>query len=41
MSSSSNANSKTKNILVFSKDFIQGIDGTTIYVEKCIELILL
>ena len=34
MSSSSNANSKTRNILVVGKDFIQGIDGTTIYAEK-------
>ena len=34
MSSSVHANSKTKNILVLGKDFIQGIDNTAIYVEK-------
>ena len=34
MSSSTHANNKTRNILVLGKDFIQGIDGTTIYAEK-------
>ena len=28
------ANNKVNNILVFGKDFIQGINGTTIYAEK-------
>ena len=34
MSSSSHANNKTKSILVLGKDFIQGIDDTTICAEK-------
>ena len=34
MSSSFHANNKTKNILVLGKDFIQGLDNTTIYAEK-------
>ena len=34
MSSSVHANSKTKNILVLGKDFIQGLDNTTIYAKK-------
>ena len=34
LSSSSHANNKTRSILVLGKDFIQGIDGTTIYVKK-------
>ena len=34
MSSSTHANSKPRNILVLGKDFIQGIDGITIYAEK-------
>ena len=34
MSSSAHANNKTRNILVLGKDFIQGIDRTTIYAEK-------
>ena len=34
MSSSVHANNKTKNILVLAKDFIQGLDNTTIYAEK-------
>ena len=34
MSSSAHANNKTRSILVLGKDFIQGIDGTTIYAEK-------
>ena len=33
MSSSSNANNKKNNILVLCKDFVQGINGTTIYAE--------
>ena len=34
LSSSSSANNKKNNILVLSKDFVQGINGTTIYAEK-------
>ena len=34
MSSSVHANNKTRNILVLGKDFVQGIDDTTIYAEK-------
>ena len=34
MSSSSHANNKKNNILVLGKDFAQGLNGTTIYVEK-------
>ena len=34
MSSSSHANNKKSNILVIGKDFVQGINGTTIYAEK-------
>ena len=34
MSSFSHANNKTRRIVVLDKDFIQGIDGTTIYAEK-------
>ena len=34
MSSSVHTNNKTKNILVLGKDFIQGLDNTTIYAEK-------
>ena len=34
MSSSVHANNKTKNILVLRKDFVQGLDNTTIYEEK-------
>ena len=34
MSSSVHANSKTKNILVVGKNFVQGLDNTTIYAEK-------
>ena len=34
MSSSVHANNKTKSILVFGKDFVQGLDNTTIYAEK-------
>ena len=41
MSSSVHANNKTKNILVFGKDFVQGLDNTKIYAEKCIQSIFL
>ena len=34
MSSSTHANNKKRSILVLGKDFIQGIDGKTIYAEK-------
>ena len=34
LSSSSHANNKKNNILVLGKDFIQGINNTTIYTEK-------
>ena len=34
MSSSFHANNKAKNVLVLGKDFVQGLDNTTIYVEK-------
>ena len=34
MSSSVHANKRTKSILVLGKDFIQGLDNTTIYTEK-------
>ena len=34
MSSSAHANNNTRSILVLGKDFIQGIDGTTIHTEK-------
>ena len=34
MSFSSHANNKAKNIYVLGKNFIQGINGTTIYAEK-------
>ena len=34
MSSSVHANNRTKNIQVLSKDFIQGLDNTTVYLEK-------
>ena len=34
MSSSVHADNKTKNILVLTKDFIQGLDNTTIYAER-------
>ena len=34
MSSSVHANNKINNILVLGEDFIQGINGTTIYAEK-------
>ena len=34
LSSSSHANNKTNNIFVLRKDFVQGINGTTLYVEK-------
>ena len=34
MSSSVDANNRTKNILLFGKDFVQGLDDATIYAEK-------
>ena len=34
LSSSSHINNKKNNILVLGKDFVQGINGTTIYAEK-------
>ena len=34
MDSSMHTNNKARDILVLGKDFIQGIDGTTIYAEK-------
>ena len=34
MSSSSHANNKKNNILVLGKNFVQGINGATIYAEK-------
>ena len=34
MGSSTHANIKVNNILVFGNDFIQGINSTTIYAEK-------
>ena len=37
MSFSSHANYRANNIYVFGKDFIQGINGTTIYAEKMYE----
>ena len=35
--SSVHDNNKTKNILVLGKDFVQGLDNTTNYAEKCIQ----
>ena len=34
LSISSHANNKNNSILVLGKDFVQGINGTTIYAEK-------
>ena len=34
MSSSTHDNNKTRNVLVLGEDFIQGIEGITIYAEK-------
>ena len=34
LSSSQHANNKKSNILILGKDFVQGINGTTIYAEK-------
>ena len=34
MSSSVHANNRTRNILILGKDFIQGLENTTIYAEK-------
>ena len=41
MTNSKHANNKTKDILVLGRGFIQKIDDTAIYAEKCIHLILL
>ena len=41
ISSSSHANNKKNNILVLGKDFVLRMNGTTIYAENCIQLILL
>ena len=41
MTKSKDANNKTKDVLVLSKDLMQKIDDTTINGEKCIHLILL
>ena len=40
MSRSAHASNKTQNILVLGKAFIQQINNTIIYAEKCIHLIL-
>ena len=40
MSSSVHANNKTKNILVLGKDFVQGLDNTTIYAGELYSIIL-
>ena len=34
MSSSVHANNRTKNILLLGKDFVQGLDNTSIYAGK-------
>ena len=34
LSSSTHANNRANNILVLGKDFIQGINGTTVHAEK-------
>ena len=34
MSSSIHSTNKAKNVLVFGKDFVKGLDNTTIYAEK-------
>ena len=39
MSGSVHANNKKNNILVLGKDFVQGINGTTIYAEKMYSII--
>ena len=41
MSSSVHANNKVNNVSVLGKALVQGINGTTVYAEKCIWLILL
>ena len=41
LSSSTHANDRANNILVLGKDFIQGVNGTTIYAEKMCTLTLL
>ena len=35
------ATNKTQNILIHGRDLTQGLAGTTVYVENCIQLILL
>ena len=40
MSSSVHAYNKTRSILVLGEEFTQIIDNTTLYAEKCIQLIL-
>ena len=39
LSSSSHANNKKNNFLVLGKDFVQGINGTTIYAEKMYSIV--
>ena len=41
LSSSSHANNKKNKVLVLRKDFVQGINGITIYAEKWYKSILL
>ena len=41
MTNSKHVNNKTRKILLLGQDFMQEIDDTTIYAEKCIHLILL
>ena len=36
MSISAHGNNRTKNILVLGKDFVQGLENTTIYAEKVV-----
>ena len=40
MSSSVYANNKTRNIVVLGEGFAQGLDDTTLFAEKCVQLIL-
>ena len=40
LSSSAHSNNRANSILVLGKNFIQGVNGTTIYAEKCILPIL-
>ena len=37
MSFSSHANNKVNNIYVLGKDFVQGVNGTTIYARKNVQ----